>query len=243
MRWCLALLLALYAQAASEVAITAELHHHLIFANAHVRVFSVDVPPHSATLMHRHAHDYFYIVLGATDVSNEVAGRPAVELKLADGEVRFSPGPFAHLMRTSDQAFRNVTVELLEDGKLRHSTAKWDEERGLDILQGGTKEVLFVKDGVRASEFELQLGGAVPSEPRARPLLLVAVNDLDVFQQDPRTHGPPEPMPSPKHFRSGETEWLPLGFRQPVVNAGKQAAKFVTLEFPQKSPPKPEPTR
>src|SRR5271157_2532401 len=172
MRSCALLLLVpvlLFAQAA-EVEITAEPHHRLAFANDQVRVFSVEVAPHSATLMHRHLHDYIYVTLGAADISNEVSGQPAAELKLADGETRFSPGPFAHLVRDlAEQPFRNVTVELLQDDKLRHSTPHWTEDRGLEILHGGTQEILFVKDGVRASEFDLQPGGKAPMRHRRVP--------------------------------------------------------------------------
>jgi hypothetical protein len=222
----------LLAQTAA-VEITAEPHHHLVLTNDQVRVFKVEVAAGSATLMHWHRHDYIYVTLGATELSNEVEGKPSATLKLADGETRFSPGPFAHLVRTvSDQPFRNVTVELLQDEKLRHAPAHPEEDRGLNILAGGTEEILFVQDGVRASEFELQPNGAVPSRPRSRPLLLVAVNDLDLYTEDPRTHGGHEPMPKPSHLNAGDCTWLAGGFRRPLVNAGRNNARFVTLEFP-----------
>jgi len=221
----------LSAQATPDVDLTAEPHHHLVFANDHVRVFSVEVAPHSATLMHRHLHDYIYVTLGAADISNEVSGQPATELKLADGETRFSPGPFAHLVRDlTEQPFRNVTVELLQDDKLRHSTPHWDEERGLEILHGGTQEILFVKDGVRASEFELQPGGVVPALNRSGPYLLVAVSDLDLRSDIPLKG--PTPVAMLAHFQSGGAQWLPRGYSHALTNAGKQPAKFVTLEFP-----------
>jgi quercetin dioxygenase-like cupin family protein len=221
----------LSAQTTPEVDITAEPHHHLVFANEQVRVFSVEVAPHSATLMHRHFHDYIYVTLGAADISNEVSGQPATELTLADGETRFSPGPFAHLVRDlAEQPFRNVTVELLQDDKLRHSAPHWKEDRGLEILQGGTQEILFVKDGVRASEFELQPGGVLPALNRSGPYLLVAVSDLDL-RSDVASQGPMSGTMS-GHFKSGDAKWLPGGYSHTITNTGKQPAKFVTLEFP-----------
>jgi quercetin dioxygenase-like cupin family protein len=220
----------LFAQTTPDVDITAEPHHHLVFANAQVRVFSVEVPPHTATLMHRHLHDYIYVTLGAADISNEVSGQPATELKLADGETRFSPGPFAHLVRDlAEQPFRNVTVELLQDDKIRHSTPHWKEDRGLEILPGGTEEILFVKDGVRASEFELQPGGTAPMPAGA--FLLVAVSDL-------RLHGANLPRNAPRNAwedvyqKPGYSYWFPAGALHALINTGKQPAKFVTLELP-----------
>ena len=51
----------LTAQAAPEVEITAEPYHHLVFANDQIRVFDVDVLPHSETLTHWHRHDYVFV--------------------------------------------------------------------------------------------------------------------------------------------------------------------------------------
>lgn len=235
-RWALFILLTalLAARSGQEVEVTDEPHHHLVFANDQIRVFDVDVAAHSETLMHWHRHDYFFVVIGDSKIVNAVEGKDRVTLALADGEVRFAAAPFAHIFRNlGEQPFRNVTVELLQDEKMRHSSVKWDEERGLDVLHGGTKEVILVKDSVRASEFELQPNAAIPTQPRSGPLLLIAVTDLDLFTNDPRTHGPPEPDPLPaSHFNSGNSIWLPYGFRRPIINAGHHAAKFVTLEFP-----------
>ena len=107
----LLLAVTLFAQSGSEVEITAEPHHHLALENQYVRVFKVDVPPHDATLMHRHRHDYVFVTLGASQVSNEVEGKPAAMLKLQDGEARFTPGNFAHIARNlASTPFRNVTI-------------------------------------------------------------------------------------------------------------------------------------
>ncbi|MGA7382297.1 MAG: hypothetical protein WBX03_15715, partial [Terriglobales bacterium] len=149
---CTALLIAaaLSAQTA-EVEITAEPSHHLALQNVYVRVFQVEVAPHAATLLHRHRHDYVFVILGASEISNQVAGKPAVTLKLQDGEVRSSDGGFAHVARNlAPTPFRTVAVELLQDDQA-HATPppKWDDDRSLQILHGGTQEILFVKDGVR----------------------------------------------------------------------------------------------
>ena len=106
--------------AAEAVEVAAEPAHHLALSNEHVRVFQVDVAPHASTLLHHHGHDYVFVTLGDSHVSNEVLDKPPVELKLADGETRFSSGNFSHVARNlSDQPFRNVTVELMQDEKLR----------------------------------------------------------------------------------------------------------------------------
>jgi quercetin dioxygenase-like cupin family protein len=229
-RMLLRVVAVLAAQATTEVEITAEPHHHFVFENSYVHVSNVDVAPHAETLMHWHRHDYVYVTLGAVKLSNLVQGKAPTVLNLQDGEVRFSPAPFAHAVRDlSDQPFRNVTIEYMQDANLRAHPAKWDEERGLDILDGGTKEILFVNDGVRATEFELQPGGVVPMHHHAGPHLLVAVTDLDI-RSDVSGTGPMS-GPMPGHFKSGDSKWLPGGYSHTITNTGKNPAKFVTLEF------------
>jgi len=228
---CLTTFLA--AQSTPEVETTAEPHHHLALTNDQVRVFNVDVPPHADTLMHRHRHDYIFVTLGASEVINAVQGKDAVTVKLQDGQTGFLTGGYAHIARNvSAQPFRNVTVELLQDDKLRKSSTHWDpahpdEDRGLDILHGGTKEILFVKDGVRVSEFELQPGGVVPMHHHAGPHLVVPLTDYelrsDVAGKAPDTFT----------MKRGESKWVPGGYSHTLTNTGKTPAKFVTLEFPQ----------
>ena len=211
----------LTAQSQQPVEITAEPHHHQTFANAQVRVFSVELPPHAETLMHWHRHDYIYVTLGDSEVVNTVQGKDPVTVKLQDGQTGFLPGNFAHVARNlRDQPFRNVTSNSCRTTnsapRPRNGSGSSEEDRGLDILHGGTKEILFVKDGVRVSEIELQPDGVMPSIPRSGPLLLVAINDLDLFTNDPRTHGGHEPNPAaPSHLSSGNTLWLPMASSAP----------------------------
>ncbi len=214
---------------APEVEITAEPHHHLALENASVRVFHVELPPRADTLMHWHRHDYIYVTLGASEVVNAVQGKEPVTVKLADGETHFLPAPYAHIARNlSDQPFRNLTIEILGDAKLRQSTAKWPEDRGLDILQGGTAEILFVKDGIRVTEFELQPGGVVPMHHHTGPHLLVAVSDLEIREKYLIDVHPSDPG----RLKSGDIKWLTGGYSHAITNAGSRPAKFVTLEFP-----------
>ncbi len=226
-----ALLLAaitLTAQNTSEVEIAAEPHHHVALENEYVRVFKVEVAPHEATLMHIHHHDYVFVTLGASEVENDVKGKPPVTLKLQDGEVLFVPGNFSHLARNlADTPFRNVTIEFLQDEAARKTPPPaWDEDRGLHVFTGGTQHIMFVQDGVRVSEIELQPGATIPSHHHTGPHLVVALTDLDV-RSDVEGQSP-----MPGHIKSGDVKWLPGGYTHTLTNTGKQEAKFVTLEFP-----------
>src|SRR5713101_4027638 len=109
------LALALNAQAPVAVPIPKEPHHHLVLENDYVRVFRVSVPAHDATLLHQHDVPYVYVSLGPADVINAVQGKPEARIVMADGQIGYSPGHFAHIARNeSDVPFNNVTIELLK---------------------------------------------------------------------------------------------------------------------------------
>jgi quercetin dioxygenase-like cupin family protein len=227
---CIGATLMVAQAAAPELEIIDEPHHHLTFENQFVRVFNVQVDPNTQTGMHWHRHDYIAVTLGDAEVSNTVKNKPAVTAKLADGQTVFASGNFAHIVGDiGSQPFRNVTVELLQDASLRNSYASgkihWDLERGLSVLDRGTAQVLFVKDGIRVTEFELQPGGTAPAQ--ISPRLLVAVTDLYL-------HIAPEGQSSaPFNLKSGDHKWLSANHSHSVTNTGSSPAKFVILEFPE----------
>lgn len=211
----------------SVVEITAEPSHHLVLQNRYVRVFSVEVAPRTATLMHRHRHDYIFVALGPAEISNEVEGKAPVTLKLSDGEAEFAAGNFAHIVRNqSIMSFRNITIELLLDEKTGSiPAAATEDSRSLHVLRGGTEQVLFVKDGVRVSEIELQIAGVEPQHRHAKAELMVALTDLEL-RSDVVGKGA-----SNLEMKAGDVKWMEGGFTHTVTNVGQGPAKYVTLEF------------
>jgi quercetin dioxygenase-like cupin family protein len=219
-------LLFLLLPSTETVEITAEPAHYLALTNEQVRVFQVEVAPHAATLLHSHGHDYLFVTLGEADISNEVLGKAPVEVKLTDGETRFTSGNFAHVARNlAGQPFRNVTVELMQDEKLREAPSPWPQEGGDQEFPGGKIKVLFVRDGARVSTVELDPGATVPSHHHDGPHLVVAVSDLalrsDVEGQSPMA----------ATVKSGDIKWVPGGYTHTLTNTGKDRARFVTVEF------------
>lgn len=214
-------------KAPSVVEITAEPSHHLVLQNRYVRVFSVEVAPHTATLIHRHRHDYVFVALGPGEISNEVEGKPPVKTKLSDGEVEFAAGNFAHSVRNlSITSFRNIAIELLRDQKTGSIAATADDDtRSLHVLRGGTEQVLFVKDGVKVSEVELQIAGVEPKHRHAKAELMVALTDLVLRNDVEGKHA------ANLEMKSGEVKWIEGGFTHTVTNVGQGPAKYVTFEF------------
>lgn len=214
-------------KAPSVVEITAEPSHHLVLQNRYVRVFSVEIAPHTTSLIHRHRHDYIFVSLGPAEISNEVQGKPPATLKLAAGDTEFATGNFAHSVRNlSITSFRNITIELLRDEKTGSIPASASEDtRSLHVLRNGTEQVLFVKDGVRVLEVELQIAGAEPKHRHAKAELMVALTDLEL-RSDVVGKGA-----SNLEMKAGDVKWMEGGFTHTVTNVGQGPAKYVTLEF------------
>jgi hypothetical protein len=110
---CLSSVVSTRALAQKSVPVTSEPHHHLVYSEDRLRVFRVEVPAHSSTLIHEHAVDYFWIAVGASEFVNAAVGKPEAPVMAADGSVHFTRGGFSHLARVDGaQPFRNVTLEL-----------------------------------------------------------------------------------------------------------------------------------
>jgi quercetin dioxygenase-like cupin family protein len=224
-----AILAAAQAVAPSIIEITAEPNHHLVLENQYVRVFKIELAPHAAFLTHYHRHDYIFVTLGPSYIENDVVGKPPALRKFQDGEAHFVPGGFAHTARNlSDQPFQVVAVEFLRNDKAQQSHKRGvngDEDRSLRILNGGTQDILFVKDNVRATDVQLNSGGVVPKHSHAGPHLVVAVTDLNL-RSDIEGKGAISVQ-----LKAGEFAWVKGGFTHTLTNVGQQSAKFITLEF------------
>lgn len=111
------------------VSIQDEPHHHLIFENPYVRVYRLEIISPDATLLHRHEVPYIYMSIGKAEFTNAVEGRSEIRLKMSDGQLGYSPGGFAHVIRTvNDTPFYNITIELLHtQGSVRSACANVSE--------------------------------------------------------------------------------------------------------------------
>jgi quercetin dioxygenase-like cupin family protein len=223
----LAFAIAAAAQATAPIIeITAEPSHHLLFENTYARAFKVDLAPNAAMILHHHRHDYIFTVLAASKIENDIVGQAPFLRTFKDGETVFVPGPLAHTAKNlTDKPFQVIAVELMSNDPAQLSH-KWDEDRGLHILNGGTQDILFVKDGVRATDLELNPGGILPKHHHAGPHVVVAITDLDL-RSDVEGKGP-----ASVQLKAGEAAWVQGGATHTVTNVGKQNARLITLEFP-----------
>jgi hypothetical protein len=77
-----------------------EPHFPLIFENTYVRVFRVNLLGHTTTLTHKRDLPYVYVAIGPADFIDAVADKPEVHKAMTDGQVGYSQGGIAHVIRT-----------------------------------------------------------------------------------------------------------------------------------------------
>jgi quercetin dioxygenase-like cupin family protein len=206
-----------------EIDVAADPSHHLAVENQYLRALKVELAPNAATSKHRHTHDYVTVAFGSAELSNEVDGKEPVKIKLDDGQVRFTDGAGpAHLVRNvATTPFHNVTIELLQD-ETAVAKAQWEDGHPPPPLHGGSREVLFVKHGVRVSKLDLKPGGVLPKHELSDHCFVVAVTDVDL-RDEKGGHS--------IDLHSGEVKWDDGGSSHKLTNKSKQAAKIVLLEF------------
>jgi hypothetical protein len=219
------------APATAPVALKDEPHHHLMFENDYVRAWAFGIHGHEATLLHSHDLPYLGIALGAADFANAVSGKPEAHVALADGQVSYSKGGFAHLVRTeSDTPFRNITIELLKpQGAPQNRCVKVIADGALNCPQVSSTPLDLATTQVFETDEILVRAGAISFQMRmagadAKPARLVGVLD----QSDLNVEVPGQPV---KKLHGGEAAWLPAGAVTSLVNPGAADARFFVVTF------------
>jgi hypothetical protein len=219
--------------APTAVPLATEPHHQLVLENSYVRVYRVSIPAHSATLLHQHDLPYVSISLGPADFVNAVAGKPEVHVVLADGQVGYSRGGFAHIARTdAGVVFNNVTVELLKpQGEPQNLCAKVVAAAPLasscpDAAAAPKKETSSMPQ-FKTDEITAQLdshgpnGGTVVGPARATLFVIVSGSEIQRIVNDK-----PEEMLS-----AGSVVWLPPASQTTFANRSGKPWTVLSLTF------------
>jgi hypothetical protein len=154
-----------------------------VFENEYVRVFRVEVPPHEATLVHRHSRDYVVVTIGDAEVTNAVVGKDPKRWNFKDGDVTFLEASgqksFAHkAVNESETPFVNYTIEVKNaestpTKQIERCTGNWSCERV--IAHGNNFHCEMHTNGNKASSSIREAG---------KPRLLVATDDVLLTSQD-----------------------------------------------------------
>lgn len=210
-------------------------HHQLVLENGYTRVFHVVLAPKESTLMHQHDRDYVYVMIGPSQVEVVKPGAAPTEMKLNDGDVKFTKAPLAHkVTNIGDTPFVNLTIEVKKASTKSVCGASWAEveaERGcFDPCEGyGCETEEVITDSVSAVGYNLMIrrsatgGGPISGsvEVGPKPSLVVALQEVEV------TTGAKKVKLQP-----GEVTWIPANAKAQVaaaVSAGR--SHWVVMSF------------
>jgi len=223
----------LLAQAPAAVDMANEAHHHLAVENSYVRAFRFGLPAGDSTLLHAHDKPYLAISLGAAEFSNSVAGKPEARGKIIEGQINYSRGGFAHLVKADAGApFNNLTIELLHpQSEARNLCDKIvPGDLGACDLSADAPNAaiatrpLFETDEMRVSSVVVRRDGDVMDKPHALPGLLVAVSGAPI--QVARIPGVPT-----RTLHAGEMLWLPLAAEPKFTVEDGPEARLILISF------------
>ncbi len=242
-----ALACATSAQAQKSVPITSEPHHHLVYTSDRLRVFRVEVPKGTSTLLHEHAVDYFWVGVGPAEFENQIPGKPDAKVDSNDGRVHFTRGAFAHVAKIDGPStFYNVTFELplaqtnprnlcvvvLPDQKMNCPAA--ESKRAQTEFSGALTAPEFETDQTRVTMLILQPDAAMEFKKQDRMPVLVAVDNaqgtLHTTCRDPK--GAKTDAIQPK---SGDS-FAVVTAACVLHNASASPVRFLAVEFAEAKP-------
>lgn len=224
------------------VPLSEEPHHRPVLQNEFVRVYNVTVPGLDSTFLHQHDLPYLYVVMGPADLINAVVGKPEVHQVMQDGEIHYSPGHFAHVVRTdSGVEFRNITIELthrqgtpknlcrdvLPGSPLNCPAPPVAEENSKTKkgeLEPAAEDVpYFETDEIRVDVHKVSSGNDyVDAKPQSDALLVALTNaNLDANLAGEHV----------QFLHGGDVLWLPAGQRRRIVDFLGTHSSFMLITF------------
>src|SRR5579872_1704695 len=222
----LVLLVQTPAAAPSVVPVVDEPSHHLIFENEYVRVFYVEIAPHTETQYHRHDRDYIFVALGDSSVDSVREGEKLTHLDLKYGDIRFSKGGFVHkAVNPGSKPFKVYAVELKNDYRIEgqcdlNGSCEAHSHHALSGQLTANTESIMATPFFHGIRFTMQPNvKCVRSlHQMRRGVLLIALNDLNVRDGDEWGK-----------MKAGEYRFLKT-MNYEVLTGGKQG-RFIALEM------------
>ena len=103
-------------------------YRHPVLETSRFIAYLLEIPPHHATLMHRHDRDILSVFVSGAKTTATFQGRPPVTDAIPSGESRFRAAGFTHATRNDDSiVFKSVILEFAQpQGAVR---AHSDEQR------------------------------------------------------------------------------------------------------------------
>jgi hypothetical protein len=219
------------AQEQSVIPLKSEPHHHLILHNDLVNVYSVQVQPKDAVLLHKHDVDAIGIMLSDAEITVRAPGKPDSHQKVVNGQLRLQQAGYIHSTTIDgDTAYRNVTVELLLPQQERRnicsgviSSQPLDCRSAQPDSSGVSEQPQFETNETKIGLIRLKPQQSVTLDTSVQSRLVVVLDDTTVVT------GANTP---PKALRSGDIWWFdgnrPGGIFE---NHGDKEVRLVNFVF------------
>jgi hypothetical protein len=225
------LLLCLAVPMAAPAQTPVESHYRQFLENHYVRVFRVELPPHSQAPIYQNTHDLVWVALSDSTLSIELSEGERKEWWPRAGDTRFfGRHESKSVWNTSRQPFHGVLVEIMVRGLASGGCGCTGE---VEKAVCGCARTIHLPDLWALVVGKITLGGTTlsPGEStqgaEARDdTLLIAVVPLQLHDDaGPRGEGG-----SSLTLAAGEVRWVKEG-RHQFRNIGTGIARFVTIEF------------
>ncbi len=205
----------------APVPIRSEPHHHLVLENEYVRAWFFDIAGHESTVLHSHDLPYLTVALMPGDYVNAVPGKPENHLTPDDGELNFSKGGFAHIVRTdAGSPLKNLTIELLRPQatpRNRCEKVMIDEPLDCPVEAAGNPVVetpVFETDEVLVEAGALGQGRFYNGGFSQFPRLIVVLSDSELSVELRGAKA--------TSLHGGDLYWLPAGSSAVVTDVRKE---------------------
>lgn len=202
-----------------------ESHHQLLYSNAEVRVFLLELPRLAATDAHCHSHPFFYVVVSEGRSSSTPEGQVTFSHDWRGGDTQFVLNPVKHVIRNEGiNPHREIIVESLRPIQYRPLDGNYDTDLLVGDL-GSTKPtwtITVARGTMSASKTQLVPGAEyVPQGPRQ---VLIALSDMQFKRER-------EGLPAQTLDLSAQDVQVFSGDTTRLTNTGSRPARFITVEF------------
>jgi hypothetical protein len=207
----------------TPVPLKSEPHHHLLLENTYVRGWYFEIAGHESTLLHAHDLPYLGVALMPGDYTNAVAGKPDAHALLDDGQLNYSKGGFAHVVRTdAGTPFKNFTIELLRpQGTPRNRCVKVIDAPLDCPVEAAGKPVVetpaFETDEILIQAGALPQGRFYNAGTSQLPRLFLVLSDSELSVESRGEKA--------QKLHGGELYWLPAGTTATVTDIRKEKKK------------------
>lgn len=212
----------LFAQALQTgVPIEQEPRHRIVFENKNVRIYDALVPPGDLTLFHTHAVDNVVVVLSGGKGTNEIQGKPPIQIAPITGAASFNKAtntPYTHRVgNVGTTPLRFIAAEV------KASSDSPGVPAALDALPG--HKLVVENDLVKVYRVSIDPKQVTGIRSRTLPWLRISVSQSTISIQEPGKN------PETLETKPGDYRWHEGTTTQSLENIGATTFEAIEIEW------------